>query len=370
MQLSIDDIYSKVNPDLSWIKDNTIFLTVHGSHAYGLSRPESDIDIRGIAIPPKKYFFGFQHNFENLVASDPYDIQVFDIIKFFNLTKEGNPNTLELLFTEEEDHIFVSEIGRKLVANRDKFLSRNLKERYIGYAKAQAHRIKNHKRWIDGGEIKPPCSREEFGLKPELSISKDQLLTVQSLIAKKLEEWNCDFEPFSEPQTIYLQNKVSAILAEMQILSDDKWMLAARSLGLDENFIFLLQKEKAYANLGADYRSYLDWKKNRNPERAKLEAKIGYDAKHATQLIRLLKLGKEVLLTGKLRVKRLDDREELMEIKNCLWPYQKMIDYADKIEDEVKEAYFKSPLPIKPNINELDGLCISLVEAKLRGYGK
>jgi hypothetical protein len=98
-------------------------------------------------------------------------------------------------------------------------------------------------------------------------------------------------------------------------------MLAARKLGASENFIFLLQKEKAYQNLIDDYNNYNTWKKNRNPKRAALEAKIGYDAKHATQLIRLLKLGKEVLLTGKLQVKRINDREELMEIKNCKWEY-------------------------------------------------
>jgi hypothetical protein len=72
-----------------------------------------------------------------------------------------------------------------------------------------------------------------------------------------------------------------------------------------------------------------------------------------------------VLLTGKLRVKRLEDREELMEIKNCQWAYEKLIEYADKIEDEVKAAYFESPLPIKPDIIVLDRLCIELVEKSL-----
>jgi hypothetical protein len=210
-----------------------------------------------------------------------------------------------------------------------------------------------------------PPSREEFGLKPEFSIPKEQLLTINAAISKQLDKWNCDFEPFSEPQKIYLRGKVSDILSEMKILSDDKWELAARSLGADENFIYILQKEKAYQNLVDDYHNYSTWLKNRNPKRAALEAKIGYDAKHMTQLIRLLKLGKEVLLTGKLQVKRLYDREELMEIKNCLVPYEKIIEYADKIEDEVKQAYFKSPLPLKPDINYLDNLCIELIEKAL-----
>lgn len=358
------EIYAKVNSDIEWIRNNTIFLTIHGSHCYGLATPQSDIDIRGITIPPNNYFHGFNQHFDNLIASSPYDIQVFNIMKFFALTVQGNPNSIEIIFTDEEDHLFINDLGDVLIGHRDWFLSRNLKERYVGFAKSQAHRIKNHKRWVDT-IMKPPPSREEFGLSKKLSIPKEQLLTVQAMFAKKLDEWNCDFEPFSEPQTIYLKGKVSHILAEMNILSDNKWELAARNLGASENFIYLLQREKAYQNLVDDWENYNTWKKNRNPERAKLEAKIGYDSKHATMLIRLLKVGKEVLETGKLRVKRLDDREELMEIKNCQWSYEKLIAYADKIEDEVKAAYFKSPLPLKPDINKLDQLCIQLVERSL-----
>jgi len=358
------EIFANVNHDIEWIRDNTIFLTVHGSHAYGLSSPTSDIDLRGITCPPKQYFFGFNKSFDQLIASDPYDLQVFSLVKYFALTSQGNPNTLELIFTEEEDHILVNELGKILLDHRDKFLSRNLKERYVGYSKAQAHKIVNHKRWIDNPPSHPP-TREEFGLSKKMEIPKEQLLTVKAIFAKKIEEWNCDFEPFSEPQKIYLQGKVSHILAEMDILSDNKWELAARNLGASENFIYLLQREKAYQNLTDDYHNYLTWKKNRNPERAKLEAKIGYDAKHATALIRLLLVGKEALLTGKLRVKRLNDREMLMEIKNCQWPYERVIEYADKIEDELKEAYFKSPLAIKPDMNALDKLCMELMERSL-----
>lgn len=34
------------------IAHHTILLVISGSHAYGMARPESDIDVRGVAIPP------------------------------------------------------------------------------------------------------------------------------------------------------------------------------------------------------------------------------------------------------------------------------------------------------------------------------
>ena len=108
----------------------------------------------------------------------------------------------------------------------------------------------------------------------------------------------------------------------------------------------------------------MKWKVGRNPKRAALEAKHGYDLKHATQLVRLLILGKEILETGKVQVKRTHDRQMLMDIKTGAWTFDRLIDYADKIEAEVKLSYANSKLP---NINYLDKLCISLMEKSLSG---
>lgn len=357
----LKEIFQNLNPDIKWVENNTIFLTTAGSRSYGLHNEFSDFDSRGITICPINYYLGFNKKFEQYTSNNPHDTVIFDIRKFFSLTKDGNPNTLELLFTEPEDHLLVSDLGEELLKHRDKFLSRNLKERYIGYAKAQAHRIKNHKRWIDNAPVPPP-TREEFGLSQKLTIPKDQLLVIQSLMNAKMEEWNCDFEPFSEPQKIYLQGKISKILAEMNILSDNKWELAARSLGISENFILMMQREKAYQNLCDDYKNYLTWKKNRNPKRAELEKKIFYDAKHGSQLIRLLLLGRDILLTGKVKIKNTEHTQILLDIKNCKWEYERLTEFADKIEEEVEQAYFKSPLPIKVDVNVLDELCIDLTQ--------
>lgn len=358
-------IFSNLNTDISWLPNKTIFLTVHGSIAYGLNTPESDIDVRGVCTVPKEYLLGFNKNFNEYITGAPLtDCTIFNIVKFFHLTSQGNPNTLELLFTEEEDHLFVSDLGKILLDNRDQFLSKQLKERYIGYGKAQAHRIKNHRRWLLSAPSVPP-SRKEMCLLDKPLIDKNQFDVVKSLITKKLDSWSPDFEPFSDSQKIYLQGKVADILSEMQISSDDKWLAAARTIGLDDNLIEIIKKEKEFQNKIDDYQSYLGWKKNRNPKRAALEAKYGYDLKHATQLVRLLTLGKEILETGKVQVKRTYDRDMLMDIKNGGWTYDKLIDYADKIEDDVKISYNNSILPNQPNIKYLDNLCISLIEKSL-----
>lgn len=364
-QISLNKIFNSLSKDIDWIKSHTIYLTVSGSRSYNLHTEDSDWDFRGICTVPNAYLHGFNKNFEQWITGDPNpDTTIFNIRKFFHLNSQGNPNTIELLYTEEEDHLITTEAGKILLENRDYFLSKQLKERYIGYSKAQAHRIRQHRNWLLNKIDKKP-ERKDFGLSERPEIDKNQFDAVKALINKKLEEWNPDFEPFSESQKIYLQGKVADILSEMQIYSNDKWEVAARSIGFNENLIHIIKKEKEFENKVEEYKNYQKWKINRNPKRAALEAKYGFDLKHGLALVRLLRMGKEILDTGKVQVKRTIDRDELMSIKNGAWSYENLIDYADKMEEEVKKSYQNSKLPNQPNINKLDDLCIKIIESSL-----
>jgi predicted nucleotidyltransferase len=56
--------------NLPWLNDNNVILFVrHGSQAYGLATEFSDLDLKGIAIPPKRYYFGLDH-FEQAEIKD------------------------------------------------------------------------------------------------------------------------------------------------------------------------------------------------------------------------------------------------------------------------------------------------------------
>ena len=63
-----------MNINKDTIEDITIYKVISGSQAYGWARPDSDVDIRGIAIvPDKRYYYGFIRNFEQ------YEDKVNDI---------------------------------------------------------------------------------------------------------------------------------------------------------------------------------------------------------------------------------------------------------------------------------------------------
>jgi uncharacterized protein len=361
------DIIVKQSPHLSWIEKGTILLVRHGSHAYGTNTATSDEDFKGVAIPTKDYLFGFNKVFEQaeLKAPNP-DAVVYDIRKFFNLAADCNPNIIEVLHTDPSDHFVVTPLGQKLLDNKDAFLSKKIKHTFLGYSVSQLKRIKTHKRWIMNPPQTPP-TRAQLGLPEQTVIPQDQLTAAFAEVNKELDRMTFDFmDNLEESTKIEIRNSMASMLAEMKITGDEQFGAAARKVGLTDNFIDMMQKERQYTAAKREYDQYQNWKKNRNATRSALEEKYGYDTKHAYHLVRLIRMCRETLLTGKVQVKR-PDRDELLAIRNGAWTYEQLIEFAEREEAELNELYNTADaLPKIPNKNKLDRLCIELIEESLR----
>lgn len=128
--------------NLDWLWTNTIYLSKHGSHAYGMATPTSDLDLRGFCIPPREYFFGYRHKFEQAIFEGDPDIVVYDIRKFFTLAAQCNPNVIELLFTDKSDHVMNCAEGQRVLEARDSFLSARAYHTFGGFAIQQLHKIR------------------------------------------------------------------------------------------------------------------------------------------------------------------------------------------------------------------------------------
>ena len=129
------------------LHDHTILLAVSGSRAYGLHNEMSDVDVKGVCIPPKEYFLGSRYRFEQAdkvehfqvftrylnqeqkeaVAREKLEGSIYHLHKFINLATEANPNILDVLFCREEDILLQTTLGQKLRDHRDLFLSAKVK---------------------------------------------------------------------------------------------------------------------------------------------------------------------------------------------------------------------------------------------------
>jgi len=116
-----------------------------GSIAYGTNTPSSDVDLRGVFIPPKEYWVGLKS--VDQINFSAEDTTFYSLQKFFMLAIKANPNILELLWLRDNHYIWKDvpkdfrSLGRKLISNRNLFLSKNIKHTYTGYAYSQLHRM-------------------------------------------------------------------------------------------------------------------------------------------------------------------------------------------------------------------------------------
>ena len=340
--------------NLKWLPSRIILLSVSGSRAYGTSRPTSDYDYRGVAVPPRAYRDGFLNRFEQAEIKEP-DIVVHELRKFMSLAADCNPNICEVLWVEPEDRLVFTEAGQLLIDHREKFLSQKASFTYRGYAMSQLKRIRSHRQWLlNPMEVKP--TRKDFDLPERTVIPADQLAAASSNVQKKMDTWAVDYGPLDEAAKIAIQEQVKNYLVDLSVGSDDHFNSAARLLGFSENFLLLLETEKRYHAALRNWQQYQDWKTNRNETRAALEAKFHYDSKHGMHLVRLMKTCREILTEGKIIVRR-PDAAELMAIRDGAWSFDKLIAWAEEQDLELQGMAAKSPLPKAPDRVFLDNLC-------------
>lgn len=122
--------------------------TFGGSISYGTNHEKSDVDLRGIFIPKRKFLLGTnkvdQFNDKTIKTTkygDADDIEYFSLQKFVGLALEGNPNVVEQLFVNTEHINFENEFGKELYDLRYEFLTKNAYGRFGGYAYAQMKRM-------------------------------------------------------------------------------------------------------------------------------------------------------------------------------------------------------------------------------------
>lgn len=328
--------------NLTWLRERTIYLVKHGSQAYGTSLPTSDLDIKGVAIPPPPYFLGSLHRFEQAESKDP-DAVVFDIRKFVALAADCNPNIIEILFVDESDFLITSHWSDVLREHRDLFLSKRAQNSFSGYAMAQLKRIKTHRRWL----LEPPTKhpeRTDFGLSGQHKVDRDSLAAVEARVRKaedKLggEGWTKD-----------------------RVAERDELLVTsvAGELDLAPKLIPLILAERRYGNAMRNWVACEKWKAERNPKRAELEARHGYDTKHGMHLVRLMRMALEIIGEQRVLVRR-PDAGELLAIRGGAWSYDRLMAWAEETERRLAEIALTSTLRKEPDREAIDGILVGIV---------
>lgn len=365
--------------EISYVENRTIFLTVVGSRAYGTNREDSDYDQAGVMIPGKEYFYGFDR-FDQFNGFPGVDKTIYDIRKILKLIADNNPNCLDLLFVPDRCIMKTTPYWDIFRENRDFFISKKCRWTFSGYATAQLDRIGTHRKFL----LDPPKSmptRESFGL-PATSIFPTAQLKAIAYSALEnffIEEEKENFlDSLDEVYSNYIMPLFSRYIKEdrralaleylqVGIKSQSNTLKSLGSSYIKDEYLEEATKELQYYHAHHEWDRYSQWKKSRNKARAEIEAKFGFDAKHAMHLVRLLRMCQEILETGKVNVDRTNiDADELKAIRDGAWSYEQVKEYSDTMDKKADEWYKNSTLQKTPNINKIKELCVDACERYLK----
>lgn len=380
------------------LRDATIYLVLAGSRAYGTNNESSDWDLRGIAISPIETYVGLLDKFEQIVdlpkapknhwknyadlIPPDSDLQVMELTKFARLACNANPSILETLFTEKGIYL-EHPVMKKLLDIKQEFLTKRCKAAFCGYAKSQLHRAVLHKKWLNGEAPTEP-KRSDFDLPDYEELSSDQFGAAFAIIKTEVD----NFEIKQNDLPDHLKTELFTAMRRMlkktwqgihldepfpigygkkfEKMTDAVSDAVATEMQFSFNFIELLRKERKYRLAKANYNEYLEWVKNRNPERSAIEREFGIDLKNCMHLVRLMNTGKEILTDRRMCVYR-SDSDKLKRIrsgeafKTGEWSFDKFVEFAKTEDEELEKLVETSGLPDHPDMRKVHNVVCEMV---------
>lgn len=323
-------------------KTHIIMTGYAGSISYGTNLPSSDVDIRGIFCSDPINIRTPFYPVREVIDSTEEDTKYFELSHFMKLVVDCNPNIIEQLWLSDSDIILRTPAYDMLRENRYALLSSKIAFTTSGYALSQLKRIKGHNKWIQNPQSEEPPKQKDF-------MSVMQYFGTDKQLHINLDEWSRDhvLVPYgSNLFGVYPLPRFNLFNPGGHLNTDFK---GNRETMGDPILLVRFNKEE-YLLANDKHKQYWEWKENRNETRSALEEQFGYDTKHAMHLVRLLRMGIESLRDEEIVVKR-PDAAELLAIRDGAWKYEDIVKYAESMDKEVREVWYKkTKLRKKPDL--------------------
>ncbi len=327
-------------PEYNFIRTNkhlgkhVILLGLSGSYSYGTNNENSDIDIRGITLNQKSDLIGMTM-FEQYV--DEYtDTTIYAFQKMIMLLLNCNPNAIELLGLNPEHYLYLNDIGKELVQNRNIFLSRKAVQSFGGYAAAQLRRLQN----ALARDSYPQSEKEQH---------------ILNSLKHAMYEFQSRYQKFENGSLkLYIDQSENKVLDKEIYLDVNLKHYPLRDYRNIWNEMNNIVKE--YDKIG---------KRNKKKDNNHLN-------KHAMHLIRLFMMAVDILKKEEINTYRWKEQELLLKIRNgefqnsdgtfCDEFYEILGAYEAELEDAAKNT----SLPEKPDIDRVQEFVMQVNEKVIR----
>lgn len=350
---------------------------VVGSQAFGLATETSDVDTRGVFVLPIEDRLSY--NAIDQVADEKNNHVYWELKKFLQLLRDGNPSALEFLNSPKRCILQGEEFFEMIP--KDVWITPACCKSFLEYAKQQLSRAYGlNKKIFNPQPEEPPRVLDYcYVVDGNLAVPFKEWLKKRPYECKDEQKYYAiaAIDHVTDTYALYWENvpldkcEISAPEHEWRwaygVVSDEEKakdiQMSSIPKGIPQVGTLFFNKN-AYSHDCAEHTKYWKWVKDRNESRYEETIKHGqgYDAKNTMHCIRLLMTAKDIAERGTVTVDRTADREYLLSIKHGKFTYDEMMARSDALVAEVSEA-FKNSTFLKPVISyeELDMLFTSLL---------
>lgn len=388
---------------------------IRGSHLHGINTENSDVDLGGVYFAPLDMILGNHNNYIPQVSDEKNDRTYYEFGRWMELLEKSNPNAIESLFVPQ--NLILGEVHpliKKVLENKDKFLSKECITSLIGYAKNQIYKarglnkkivnpIKERlepldfvftfynqgsikiKNWLECrnlsqrycGLVNIPNMTDVYGCYydwgnffQDCNISLDDCLNAYNsneasplknmvTFIKSINGFNDDNSDFF---FINWFNKLKPI-GYRGIIGEDKLSNELRLSSIPKNempICNLYYNKNAYTSHCIKYKEYKEWEKKRNPIRYQSNLNKNYDSKNMCECMRLVHMGKEILEGKGVNLVRTWDKDYLLDIKAHKYEYDTLIENLNSEINDINKLFELSSLPEKVDYGFVNNLILSI----------
>lgn len=291
----------------------TIMKGYFGSHLYGTSTPESDVDFKEIYVPHardiltgnvKEHMSKNTNNTSSKNTKDDVDHELYSLKYFFKLAADGETVALDMLHTPPSLVVKsdLPDVWKYIQDNRSRFYTTNMKS-YLGYVRKQA---------------------SKYGV-------KGSRLAVLRQALKRSNEWGQYFDNGAVIRLSHMKN----ILPVGEFAS---WVETENEKTGKQTFYNLLDRKFQDTLTNKEFNAILVKLEENYGERArKAEANEGIDWKALSHACRGGLQLLEIYKTGDL-VYPLQDAPFILDVKLGKHTFKTVQEFLEDIVDQVEQA--------------------------------
>lgn len=374
-----------------------LFETITGSQAHGTNTPKSDIDKAFVYILPKNDILGLGYKEQLKIHKD---FMGYEIRRFLELLRTGNPTVLELLYSPKDCVLIMHPAFDILLQKKDTFITKVCENSFYGYAKQQrqkAEGLEKLQNWESQRVVKKnpldfcyvPVGYDSIPMKRWLQDhGMEQLFCALTAISHCKDlfavfyDWSAH-ECFSEmiPEKIRETTKevrkaqgLSMGIGYKGIAFEDSNDIRLSNIPLEErkkSVCHMSYSKDSYRKHCIDYKRYEKWLEDRNENRW-VEIK-GHgqqiDGKNMMHFMRLVMIGREIAQGKGMNIRR-PDAQELLKIRRGEVSLQELFDKSDEILSEMKTIFQNSILPDEVSFDFINKMLIRIREYFYRGNAR